>query len=98
MKSQALVDELIDLGIYDVVDYDNEYEQNQEFMTTTDSNNKIRKVEDYEITDEEIKLLLSAKQTKYLKKIASMITILVVLTIIGACYWAYLFFKIKTMF
>jgi hypothetical protein len=98
MKPQALIDELVDLGIYRVSDYDNEYEANQEFMTYTDSNEKIRKVEDSNITDEEIKLLLSAKQTKHLRKIASMITILVVITILGACYWAYLFFKIKTMF
>jgi len=98
MKNQALVDELIDLGIYRVDDYDNEYEANQKFMTYTDSNEKIRKVEDDNISNEEIKLLLSAKQTKYLKKIASMITILVALTIIGACYWAYMFFKIKVMF
>jgi hypothetical protein len=98
MKNQPLVDELIELGIYDVVDYDNEYEQNQEFMTTTDSNNKIRKVEDNKISDEEIKLLLSAKQTRYLKRIASMVTILAVVTILGACYWAYMYFKIKSMF
>jgi len=95
MKNQALVDELIELGIYDVVDYDNE---NQEFMTTTDSNNKIRKVEDNEISDEEIKLLLSAKQTRYLKRIASMVTILAAITILGACYWAYMYFKIKSIF
>lgn len=98
MKPQVLVDELVDLGIYRVTDYDNEYEENQGYMTYTDSNEKIRKVEDNNITDEEIKILLSAKQTKYLRKIASMITILVVITILGACYWAYLFFKIKTMF
>lgn len=93
-----LIDELIDLGIYEVVDYDNEYEQNQEFMTTTDSINKIRKVEDNEISDEEIKFLLSAKQTKYLKRIASMVTILAVVTIFGACCWAFMYFKIKSMF
>ena len=98
MKNQMLIDELIDLGIYEVVDYDNEYEQNQEFMTTTDSINKIRKVEDNEISDEEIKFLLSAKQTKYLKRITSMVTILAAVTIFGACYWAFMYFKIKSMF
>ena len=98
MKPQILVDELIDLGIYRVTDYDNEYEADKGFMTYVDSDEKIRKVEDNNITDDEIKIIISAKQTKYLRKIASMITILVVITILGACYWAYLFFKIKAIF
>lgn len=98
MKNQLVVDELIELGVYKITDYDNEYTTNQEFMTATDGNDKIRKVEDSNLSDDEIKLLISAKQTKYLKRIASMITLIAVLTIIGACYWAFMFFKIKAMF
>lgn len=98
MKNQLVVDELIELDIYKITDYDKEYEPNQEFMTVADGNDKIRKVEDNNLSDDEIKLLISAKQTKYLKRIASMITLLAVLTIIGACYWAFMFLKIKSMF
>lgn len=95
MKSQVLVDELVGLGIYTT---SNEVSQNQDGMTTIGAYEKLVKVEDNGLTDDDIKLILSAKQTSYLRKIASMITILVVITIIGACYWAYMFFKIKAMF
>lgn len=95
MKPQILVDELVSLGIYTT---SNEPAQNQDSMTTIGAYEKIVKVEDNGLTDDDIKLILSAKQTSYLRKIAFMITILAVLIIIGACYWAYVFFKIKAMF
>ena len=98
MKPQKLINELVALNIYHVDDYDNEYDTNQDFMTYADSSKKIRKVEDDGILDEEIKLLLYARQTKYLRRISFAVTISTVLTIMAVCYFVYMYFKIQSMF
>ena len=98
MKNQALIDELVGAGIYSV-DYTKVIPAPTENeMAVIDNDHNYRKVEDNGITDEELKLLLAAKQISYLRKIALMVTIIAVLMIIGACYWAFMYFKIKSMF
>jgi len=92
-----LVDELVELGAYGV-DYDSICDDKEGNMTITDSNRNLRKVVDKGLTDDELMLLLAAKQTTYLRSIKSMITFFTVLTVISVCFCLYVGFKINSIF
>jgi hypothetical protein len=97
MKNQKLVDELVNAGIYSV-DYLSECSSSEDIMTTKVGENIYKKVDDNNLSDDEIKLLLSLKQTSYLKSIKLMITFFTALTVIGICLFLYLFFKVNSLF
>ena len=92
MKNQKLIQELVDLEIYSVCYDDNEV-INDDDMTITDSNNIKRKVNDNNLSENEIMLLLSTQRPSLMKSIKSMLQFFVILTVIGLCFWAYIVFK-----
>lgn len=88
MKNSILVEELLKLNIYQISYDDNEqiYEND---IVIRDSNNVIRKVITNNIENDEIKLILQAKQTSYIKSIKSMLTFFTVLTAIGIIIYVF---------
>lgn len=88
MKNNILVEELLKLGIYQV-SYDNDEQICENDIVVCDSNNVIRKVITNNIEDDEIKLILQAKQTSFLKSIKSMLSFFTVLTAIGITIYVF---------
>ena len=82
------MEELLKLNIYQISYDDNEqiYEND---IVIRDSNNVIRKVITNNIENDEIKLILQAKQTSYIKSIKSMLTFFTVLTAIGIIIYVF---------
>lgn len=88
MKNRILVEELLKLDIYQI-SYDNNEQIYENDIVICDSNNVIRKVITNNIEDDEIKLILQAKQTSFLKSIKSMLTFFTVLTAIGIIIYVF---------
>lgn len=63
-------------------------------MTITDSNNRVRRVEDNGITNEEIIMTLAAKQASLISSIKSMVTFFTVLALISVCMSILAFFGV----
>ncbi|WP_310603587.1 hypothetical protein [Anaerosporobacter sp.] len=88
MKNSILVKELLKLDIYQI-SYDNNEQIYENDIVIRDQNNVIRKVITNNIEDDEIRLILQAKQTSFLKSIKSMLSFFTVLTAIGITIYVF---------
>ena len=82
MKTKQLVLDLINLEIYDYADDETKISK-ESGLTIKDSNGRDRLIDDHGLTDEDVKLILMAKQTRTVASIASMVKFFVVLTVIS---------------
>ena len=82
MKNQAVIDELTGLGIYSV-DYTQECNPSDNNMTIVDNDKSYRKVDDNGLSEDDLNLLLAAKQASYLRSIKWIATFYAILTSIG---------------